>query len=432
MTAYAYLRKSSVSDPDRDLAPETQEREVRALAARFGDDGPALRLLADWDVSGRREFTSKRTNYLALVAAIDAGDAKAVYSYSLSRLGRSVSELSKLFDLCQDRRVPIRLVADAIDTSTASGILTANMLSSVAQFEAQVTSERIKATHQTKLLRGESLRTVRFFGEQRKTKKGELRGGGEDLQAVLDAFDEAGSYSGAAKLLNDRGVKPRSAMPRKVVRADGTEAKQAVWWPSSVSVVVRRCRPMPTRSTTRRGTPAGGTDFILAGMLRCPTCGTRLTGLRDRDSRRDGPRVRYACRLGTVTPHPRTSVSEHLILPSIRAEASHLATPGDQVESSDVDEQARHNLEQRRLRILDMFEAGNITREERESRLAAVYDALARLDERRIVVDLPEIDWTWPPKQLNAVVRALFEEVTLDPVTFQPVAFKWTVPEWRS
>jgi hypothetical protein len=36
-----------------------------------------------------------------------------------------------------------------------------------------------------------------------------------------------------------------------------------------------------------------------------------------------------SCRLGSVTPHPRVSVSEHLILPAIRAEARRLKTPED-------------------------------------------------------------------------------------------------------
>jgi hypothetical protein len=45
---------------------------------------------------------------------------------------------------------------------------------------------------------------------------------------------------------------------------------------------------------------------------------------------------------------------------------------------------------------------------------------------------VPRIDWDWPPRQLNAVLRAIFEDVQLDPETFAPVGFTWTVPEWRT
>ncbi len=145
---FAYLRKSRVNNLDASLAPETQEREVREMAQRFDDNGDRLHVLADWDISGAAKYTRKRAGYLELVKAIEAGDCTAVYSYSLSRLGRSVQELSRLFDLCNDHAVPIRMSADTIDTSTASGQMIATILASVAQFESQVTSERRLATNE--------------------------------------------------------------------------------------------------------------------------------------------------------------------------------------------------------------------------------------------------------------------------------------------
>jgi hypothetical protein len=45
-------------------------------------------------------------------------------------------------------------------------------------------------------------------------------------------------------------------------------------------------------------------------------------------------------------------------------------------------------------------------------------------------VDLSRINWAARP--LNAVLRALFDRIDLDPATFQPMYFPWTLPEWRS
>src|SRR5664280_1178112 len=117
MQPYAYMRKSSVRDPDKDTSPETQEREVRGLATRHGDEIEPSAMLADWDISGRGKFTAKRLGYLDLIEAVRSGKCSAVYSYSLSRLGRSVKELAGFFDLCQEHHVPVRLVADSVDTS---------------------------------------------------------------------------------------------------------------------------------------------------------------------------------------------------------------------------------------------------------------------------------------------------------------------------
>lgn len=406
MVAYAYLRKSVSRDPAREVSHEVQEQAVRELAKRHGDaDG--LVILSDWDKSGRLG-ADKRPGYRALLDGIESGRCTAVYSYSLSRLGRSVPELARLIADCDGRRLPVRIAVDAVDTSTASGRLLTHVLASVAAFEADVASERVRAANAAKVARGESLATVPRYGAR----------DGEDTDAVLGAFREAGSYSGAAKLLNGRGFKPRNN-------------KRGIWWPSSVAVIVKRLDPAIRSERPSRGYKAGGSDFILARLLRCPTCGTRLTGTRDRV---DGPnrgRVRYACRLGSVTPHQRVSVSEHLILDAVKAEAGRLRAPSE-VESVTGDAAARAELDARRRRIIDLYESGHIDRADREQRLAAVAQQIAAIDSRRVIEAVPTIDWDWDARSLNGVLRALFETIELDPATFQPVAFAWTVPEWRS
>jgi DNA invertase Pin-like site-specific DNA recombinase len=399
VTAYAYLRKSSVRDPAREVSHELQEDSVRRMAAERGDE--PLTILSDWDKSGRLG-ADKRPGYRALLAAIESGQATSVYSYSLSRLGRSLSELARLIDDCTARGIPVRLYADHVDTSTASGRLLTNVLGSVAQFEADVASERVRAANAAKLARGETIATTPVYGDAE----------GEDGGAVLDAFREAGSFSGAAKLLNARGHKPRNS--------------ERGWWPSSVAVVVRRLDPKLPAFRSTRGAAAGGSDFALARLLRCPTCGTRLTGTRDRDGRR----VRYSCRLGTSLPHPRVSVTEHLILPAIREEVARLRTPA-RLEAVAGGEAERAELEARRDRVIDLFEAGHIDRGDRERRLAAVQEDIERIDSRDVVLAIPDVDWAWPPRQLNNVLRALFDRIELDPATFQPTSLEWTVPEWR-
>ena len=402
MTAYAYLRKSSVRDPAREVSHEVQESAVRELAARYGDDNGALVLLSDWDKSGRLG-ADKRPGYRALLDAIDAGRCSALYSYSLSRLARSVPELSRLIAQCNTKDIPVRLYADHVDTATASGRLLTHVLASVAEFEADVASERVRAAYAAKLARGEAIGTVHRYGERE----------GEDAEAVLTAFREAGSYSGAARLLNARGIRPRGS--------------KRGWWPSAVVGIVQRLDPQPAMRPRLQGAKAGGVDFILARLLRCPSCGTRLTGVRDRDGRR----VRYVCRLGSVTPHSRMSITEGHILPAVRTEVARLRTP-ELVEQVERDRAAAIALELRRARVLDMYERGDIDRTEYTKRLAGVTDALAALDAKRVVLAVPAVDWSWPPKQLNGVLGALFEEITLDPVTFQPVRFGWQVPEWRA
>jgi hypothetical protein len=80
-----------------------------------------------------------------------------------------------------------------------------------------------------------------------------------------------------------------------------------------------------------------------------------------------------------------------------------------------------------------MYEAGDIDPTAYRQRLEQVADAMARLDARSVTLAVPGgIDWSWPIPKLNAALRALWRSVTLDAETFQPIAFDWTVPEWRA
>ena len=415
MPAFAYLRKSVVRTEDPKNSPEAQEAAVRAMAKRYDDDG-ALTILSDWDKSGRlgRE---KRPGYDALWRAVETGKATAVYSYSLSRLARSVSELTRLFEVCRDRAIPIRLEADVIDTSTASGRMVAGILAQVAAFEADVAGERLRAALVAKAARGERIGTAPFYGDKP----------GEDTEAVLAAFREAGSFSAAAKLLNERGIKTAGRARKRL----DEEATRQVWWPSAVAQVVRRLDPGLPALRPTRGYKAGGTDFALARLLRCPTCNTSLTGTRDRDGRR----VRYSCRLGTALPHLRISVTESHILPAIVDEVHHwIPTPFFQA-TADVEDQARAaKLVEDQSELRRMFDRGLLKEGPYRLALADLEPIVVEEDESWIEdLDPRNLPTVWThgtPAQQNRALRRVFNQIVLDPATFQPEEYK-PRPRWR-
>ena len=115
---------------------------MRKLAEYHGDTLTEETILFDWDISGAAKYTAKRKGYRALNEAVESGRATAVYSYSLSRLARSTLEVLRFFEMCKAHNVPVRLVADSIDTSTASGRMLLTNLASVATFESEVSSKR--------------------------------------------------------------------------------------------------------------------------------------------------------------------------------------------------------------------------------------------------------------------------------------------------
>jgi hypothetical protein len=140
----------------------------------------------------------------------------------------------------------------------------------------------------------------------------------------------------------------------------------------------------------------------------------------------------YRCYRAQVVPdHPkRYRVLESTLLPALMAEAAHLRLP-EAVESEGGDDALRASLAAKRARIVDLYADGVIDKAERSRRLELVADAEAAVSAAKTVRELPDaVDWTWPPTELNTVLRALWSRVRLGP-DMTPVAFEWNVPEWR-
>lgn len=405
MTAFGYVRKSVMPDPTKTLSPQVQRSRIEALARAHGDD--ELVFLEDLDISGTK--VAGRPGYLRLVEALEEGEARAVYAYDLSRLHRNTREALRFFQIAREHKVVVRMVEGNIDTSDATGELVLTVLAGMNTWQARTTSEKMKATFALKKERGDPIGSPGYGMRP-----------GEDAEAVLQAFREAGSYNGAAALLNARKVPTRFS--KKVCRDTGVKG---CWWPSTVGQMMRRIDPS-FRGRVAKGVAAGGLDFILARLLRCPTCGTLLSGQRYRGS------TKYSCKLGNAgMPHPRVTAPEHRILDVVKAEIAHLRVPEEWVKIEEEGNAERQRLDAQRMAVLDLYQGGDITKEEKDQRLARVAAAQAKVEGKSRLYRLPEIDWTASPKLLNRVMRTLFGSIDLDPVTFRPVSFDWLIPEWR-
>ena len=79
-----------------------------------------------------------------LLADIAAGKIDAVVVYKVDRLTRSLGDFAKIVEVFDRCRVSFVSVTQQFNTTTSMGRLTLNMLLSFAQFEREVTGERIR------------------------------------------------------------------------------------------------------------------------------------------------------------------------------------------------------------------------------------------------------------------------------------------------
>jgi len=97
-----------------------------------------------YDDGGISGGTLERPSLQRLIANIEADRIDVVVVYKIDRLSRSLMDFAKLVDLFDRHDVTFVSVTQSFNTTTSMGRLTLNILLSFAQFEREVTGERIR------------------------------------------------------------------------------------------------------------------------------------------------------------------------------------------------------------------------------------------------------------------------------------------------
>src|SRR6185312_11186912 len=97
-----------------------------------------------YDDGGISGGTLERPGLQRLLADIAAGHIDIVVVYKVDRLTRSLLDFAKLVEAFDEAATSFVSVTQSFNTTTSMGRLTLNMLLSFAQFEREVTAERIR------------------------------------------------------------------------------------------------------------------------------------------------------------------------------------------------------------------------------------------------------------------------------------------------
>jgi len=127
----------------------------------------------------------------------------AVLVWKLDRFGRSVSHLVQLLEELRELDVTFISYSDNIDLSTSQGRLQANILSSMAEFERDLISERVKAGMAAAKERGKQIGN-KPLEEMKRDMMRVLREGGSTYKDI--AAEMGVSLSTVSKYC--RGIKP--------------------------------------------------------------------------------------------------------------------------------------------------------------------------------------------------------------------------------
>jgi DNA invertase Pin-like site-specific DNA recombinase len=97
-----------------------------------------------YDDGGFSGGTLVRPGLKRLLADIESGKVDIILLYKIDRLTRSLSDFAKIVEILDRKGASFVSITQSFNTTTSMGRLTLNMLLSFAQFEREVTGERIR------------------------------------------------------------------------------------------------------------------------------------------------------------------------------------------------------------------------------------------------------------------------------------------------
>lgn len=139
-----YTRKSTEDGLEQEFNSLHAQREAcEAYILSQRHEGWTL-IPDDYDDGGFSGGSTARPGLQRLLADVEAGRVDVIVVYKVDRLTRSLADFAKIVERLDARQASFVSVTQAFNTTTSMGRLTLNVLLSFAQFEREVTGERIR------------------------------------------------------------------------------------------------------------------------------------------------------------------------------------------------------------------------------------------------------------------------------------------------
>lgn len=433
-----YIRVSSEEQVLHGLSLQAQEDALLRYAQE--NNMKVVGIYRDEGFSARKPLF-KRKVMLDLLADVEARKFDRILFIKLDRWFRTLKEYYKCEDILEANRVTWQAILEDYNTATADGRLKVNIMLSVAEAEADKTSERIKFVFDAKLLRKEvyfpdqsapyGYRVRKIDGVDRLVKDEETE------EIVRFFFRNVIDFSiRKAGLDTNRkyGVARNYTQWYNMVRNEV--------YTGTLRGVANFCEPYLTpeeyklisdRSRQARKAQQNRV-YLFTGLVRCPDCGNRMNG-RYTTSRTGLEYNYYRCIRAIVGKCTKHSLSERKIeaylLANVRKELESRVLAYDVKQAHPKKAKQRNDVEklQEKLRRLNVsFHAGNMSDDDylaqaqeiktQITRSQATEIAEEKLDIKSIKeflsVDFEQIYTTLTKEEKRRLWRSVIDEIHTD------------------
>lgn len=196
-----YTRKSTDEGLDQEYnSLEAQRDSALAFISSQRHEG-WIAIDDGYDDGGFSGGNINRPALKRLLADVEDGRIDVVVVYKIDRLSRSLGDFAKIVDLFDAHGVTFVSVTQQFNTTTSMGRLTLNILLSFAQFEREVTSERIRDKLAASKAKGMWMGGVPPLGYDVQDRK--LVINEPEAMLVRDIFTRYAEHGSAAQLVRE-------------------------------------------------------------------------------------------------------------------------------------------------------------------------------------------------------------------------------------
>jgi site-specific DNA recombinase len=334
-----YTRKSTDEGLEQEFNSLDAQREAcEAYIASQKAEGWAL-VPDRYDDGGYSGGNLERPALKRLMGDIEARRIDIVVVYKIDRLTRSLMDFSKLVEVLDRNSVTFVSVTQSFNTTTSMGRLTLNILLSFAQFEREVTGERIRDKVAASRKKGMWMGGWAPLGYDVKDRKLVINAKeAPHVRFMFEQFARTRSVTKMLPILAAEGIKAKSGKPvekgylYRIIKNPvyvGEAAHKGMSYPGEHSAIINRKlwervqailkeSPRKRAANSRSRTPA-----LLKGLIFGPS-GSTMTPSH---TRRNGKLYRYYVDMGVLKrgaePGPASRVTagdvERAVVDQLRA-----------------------------------------------------------------------------------------------------------------
>ena len=279
MRVALYARVSTEEQARHGLSIEAQLAALHKWAEDAGHQ--IIGEYVDNGVSARKSPT-RRPALQALLSDIPDKKTELIAFTKLDRWTRNVKGYYQVQEILDKHRVAWAAIQEDYETVTASGRFKVNIMLSVAENEADRTSERIKSVFEHKVEKGESLGGRPPLGFMIENKKLVPNPETADIaRAMFDRYITTASYYDVARFLHDQtGANWEYHYLRRCLKNTlyiGNYRGNANYCTPIVSEYIFNAAQALMKQRSIRHNPTARV-YLFSGIVRCSCCGHAMTG----------------------------------------------------------------------------------------------------------------------------------------------------------